>query len=65
MGINDSRPCPCGSGKLSWWEFDGRGIPLTRVCEVCREQKLAKYRPEILNRYYTQADVDERIEEDE
>lgn len=65
MGINDTRPCPCGSGEPSWWEFDGRGIPLDRVCSKCRKQKLAKYRPEIL-RHYTQADVDEPIEpEDE
>ena len=47
----------------SWWENDGRGIPLTRVCGKCRKAKLAKYRPEILN-YYTQADCDEQIEED-
>lgn len=47
----------------SWWEYDGRGIPLCRVCVKCVEAKLARYRPEILS-YYTQADVDEQIEED-
>jgi len=63
MGIHDVRPCPCGSGEESWWEFDARGIPLDRVCDKCVEKKLARYRPEILTGY-TQEDVDEQIEED-
>ena len=45
----------------SWWEHDGRGIPLCRVCNLCKKVKLSVYRPEIL-RYYTEADVDETIE---
>lgn len=45
----------------SWAEYDAQGIYLCRVCPSCREQKLAKYRPEILTGY-TQADVDEPIE---
>ena len=32
----------------SWWENDARGIPLARVCMGCIDQKLAKYRPEVL-----------------
>lgn len=60
---DDARPCPCGSGQLSYWEYDGRGIPLCRACDKCRKEKLSKYRPEIL-RYYTEADVDEQIEPD-
>lgn len=64
MGIHDQRPCPCGSGELSWWEFDGRGIPLTRVCPACKAKKMAGYNPVIL-KHYTQEDVDEQIEEDE
>jgi hypothetical protein len=59
--MSDIRPCPCGSGLDSWWETDGQGIPLCRVCERCKEEKLARYRPEIL-RPYTQVDVDEAIE---
>lgn len=47
----------------SWWEYDGRGIPLCRVCEKCRGVKLAGYRREVL-RYYDESDVDEAIEED-
>lgn len=47
----------------SWFEVDGRGIPLCRVCPDCKAEKMGRYRPQIL-RHYTQADVDERIEED-
>jgi len=48
----------------SWWETDAQGIPLCRVCGNCREQKLAKYRPEILSGY-SQEDVNEPIEPDD
>lgn len=48
-------------GDGSWWEYDARGIPLTRVCEECRKLKLSKYRPCILTGY-DQNDVDEPIE---
>ena len=56
------KPCPCGSGKPSWWEHDARGIPLARVCERCRRSKLAKFRPDVLSdpNYW----ADEAIEED-
>lgn len=47
----------------SWWEYDAQGIPLARVCDHCRDAKLARYRPEILSGY-TQADVDEPIDEE-
>ena len=47
----------------SWWETDGRGIPLARVCDKCRDEILARYDPKILE-WYTQADVDEQIEGD-
>ena len=58
------RECNCGSRKSSWWENDAQGIPLTRVCDDCREKKLARFRPCILAGY-TQADVDEPIEPQE
>jgi hypothetical protein len=48
----------------SWWEHDGRGIPLARVCDKCYEAVLATYRPEILTGY-NESDVDEPIEGDE
>jgi len=46
----------------SWWEHDGRGIPLARVCDKCYEQVMSRYDPKILE-WYTQADVDDQIEE--
>lgn len=49
------------STEPSWWENDARGIPLCRVCNKCREQKLSGYEPKILTGY-TQADVDDPIE---
>lgn len=58
-----TKPCKCGSGLDSFWETDGRGIPLCRVCDKCRDKELRKYNPAILEPY-TQADVDEQIEED-
>jgi hypothetical protein len=57
----------CLNGEISntpsWWENDARGIPLARVCDECRAEKLSHYRPEILSGY-DQNDVDEPIEED-
>lgn len=44
----NDQPCPCGSGEWSWWENDARGIPIARVCDHCRDRKLAGYRPEVL-----------------
>jgi hypothetical protein len=48
----------------SWWEHDGRGIPLARVCNKCCEAVLSKYDPKIFE-YYAQSDVDEPIEDDQ
>jgi hypothetical protein len=48
----------------SWWEHDGRGIPLARVCDKCYEQVMSKYDPKILE-WYSQSEVDEQIEEDQ
>lgn len=45
----------------SWWENDARGIPLCRVCDRCRQDKLSGYRSVILTGY-DERDVDERIE---
>lgn len=52
------------SDEPTWWEHDGRGIPLCRVCDRCRKEKLSAYRPEIL-RHYTEDDVNEPIEAEE
>lgn len=42
------RPCPCGSGQMSTWQNDARGIPLCRTCPKCHKTKMAGYRPEVL-----------------
>lgn len=63
MSRYDVRPCPCGSGQSSQWQFDAKGIPLTRTCHKCHEMQMRRYRPEILTGY-SQADLDEQIEED-
>jgi hypothetical protein len=39
----------------SYWTYDGRGIPLARVCDKCEAATLARYRPD-------ETDVDEPIE---
>lgn len=49
------------SSEPSWWAKDGKGIPLCRVCDACRAEKLARYRPEVLVPY-NELDVDESIE---
>lgn len=53
--------CTCGSGQESTWELDGYGIPLVKVCDACREDRLRKFRPDIFDRY----DCDEPIEPEE
>lgn len=46
-----------------WAEHDARGIFLTYVCPECVNEKLSKYRPEVLtNPSYT---ADEPIEPEE
>ena len=51
--------CQCGSEKPSWWEHDARGIPLARVCDDCKDNKLKVYRPEVLTdpNYETQEPI--------
>jgi len=58
---NRTSMCSCGSNLESWWEYDAQGIPLCKVCDSCRKEKLSRYRPEILSGY-DQGDVDEPIE---
>lgn len=33
----------------TWMEHDARGISLTLVCRLCKDDKLRTYRPEVLN----------------
>jgi len=56
-------PCPCGSGRDSWWAYDARGIPLARVCVICLKEKMARYRPEVLTD--PSYDCDEVVEADD
>ena len=49
---------------FTWWEHDAQGIPLCKVCDNCKEEKLKSYRPCILSGY-SQSDVDEPIESEE
>jgi len=51
-------------GQSSWWEYDGRGIPLCLVCQRCQSAKLAVFRPKI-REFYNELDVDEPIEPEE
>ncbi len=55
------RPCPCGSGKDSYWQNDARGIPLCRTCDTCHDEKMKRYRPEVLNdsNYYADECIDD------
>ena len=62
MGDDELNEHECGRA-ASWWAHDAQGIPLCRVCSICETAKLARYRPEILTGY-SQADVDEPIDED-
>lgn len=50
--------CPCGSGEPSVWLRDGYGIELCRACSACREERLARYRPDIMERYETDEPVE-------
>jgi len=61
--MGDARPCPCGSGKASWWENDARSIPLARVCPDCKDRILAKYRRDVLTN--PDYEADEPIEPEE
>lgn len=56
-----SKPCSHTRAE-SWWEYDARGIPLARVCDKCKKEVLAGYRPDVLTdpNYW----ADEPIEED-
>lgn len=56
------KPCPCGSGQPSSWQYDAQNIPLCRTCDRCHDIKMGRYRPNVL----TESDywADENIEGD-
>lgn len=57
----ENHQCKPGESRES---YDGRGIYICRVCDLCEDAKMRGYRPDIL-KPYTQADVDEPIEPDD
>lgn len=63
MSRYSTRPCPCGSGEDSYWQYDARGIELCRTCPKCHKEKMARYRLDVLtdSNYW----ADEPIEADE
>lgn len=42
-----SKPCTCGSGHSRYELRDAAGIFCTFVCDVCEDEKRAKYNPAI------------------
>lgn len=48
MGRDIQKPCPCGSGLMSDWQYDARGIELCRTCPKCHSSKMRRYRREVL-----------------
>jgi hypothetical protein len=48
MGRHTMLICTCGSGQLSTWQYDARGIPLCRTCPVCHQKKMGRYRRDVL-----------------
>ena len=46
--MSDTRPCPCGSGEPSRWQYDARGIELCRTCKKCHAVRMKGYRPDVL-----------------
>lgn len=57
--LNKKRGCD-HAGQDAYWIYDGKGIPLAKVCPKCEESTLKRFRPDILEDY----DCDERIEDD-
>ena len=51
--------CQCGSGLFADWLYDGHGIPLVKACERCADEKLKGFRPDIMEQYVP----DEQLEE--
>jgi hypothetical protein len=50
--------CTCGSGYQRHAKYDGHGIFLTYVCDKCEEEKMSKYRSDIMEPYDTDEPLD-------
>ena len=59
--IHINQKCSCGSGKLSFWQYDARGIELCRTCDDCHADKMKFYRPDVLSdsNYWHDEPIDE------
>ena len=55
--LDPNHKCEDGS---TFWEYDGQGIPMFKVCDGCRKAKLARHRKVILESY-NQNDIDQPI----
>ena len=64
MPIVNNDLCPCGSGLYKTPLMDAQNIFCCFVCDLCEEDKKARYRPEIFTGY-DQSDVDGPIEPEE
>ena len=42
------RTCPCGSGNERFAQHDARGIFLCFTCTSCHDEKMKRYRPDVL-----------------
>ena len=45
-------------GEDTWFEYDGYGIPLCKVCDRCHDAKMAQYRSDIHEHYDTDESID-------
>ena len=41
--------CPCGSNKYPDAQHDARGIFLCYTCDKCHDEKMERYRPDVLS----------------
>ena len=59
----EPKQCSCGSGEIQEAEYDARGIFLTYACDKCRNERLSRFRPEVLTD--PNYECDEAIEPEE
>lgn len=59
--VTTLRLCSCGSGEYPEEQYDARGIYLTSTCYQCEEERLGRFRPEVLtdSNYHTDEPIDE------
>lgn len=51
--------CPCGSGEPKTKHYDGYGIFLFYACPECENEKMSRYRPDIMERYECEEPIEE------